>query len=338
MPPPMCCIFTRFARSSRSGSCARTARRLPRPVSPSCRPGPASTLPAGTTPTFLPTARKRLARLRAMADATGRQAGPKRLYHAQGPRLTGVAVPDSGLHGSRGFCPSSSAGRGDPRRGGSGVRHGPGGGGRAYARRSCCRARGVAPPFAPGAHHAHPGAGKRACAASGDRRHDRGKQLPERAGPRHGEFHRRRACHGQFRNCPATTVIAPTACRPSARSSASGDPRIIDLETIVAQLRISADQSLEITATRGTYNSAEETLLLADGIDVVTNDGETATFGTLDITLKTGTIRSDDPVELTSSFGALRAGRMQFDQDNGTLTFTQGIQMTIQPPQSETTQ
>ncbi|WP_425089014.1 LPS export ABC transporter periplasmic protein LptC [Stappia sp.] len=116
------------------------------------------------------------------------------------------------------------------------------------------------------------------------------------------------------------------------------DPRIIDLETIVAQLRISADQSLEITATRGTYNSAEETLLLADGIDVVTNDGETATFGTLDITLKTGTIRSDDPVELTSSFGALRAGRMQFDQDNGTLTFTQGIQMTIQPPQSETTQ
>ncbi|WP_208979052.1 LPS export ABC transporter periplasmic protein LptC [Stappia stellulata] len=116
------------------------------------------------------------------------------------------------------------------------------------------------------------------------------------------------------------------------------DPRIIDLETITAELRISADQSLDIVAARGTYNSAEETLFLADGIDVVTNDGETAAFGTLQIALKTGTIRSDDPVELTSSFGALRAGRMQFDQDNGTLTFTQGIQMTIQPPQPETRQ
>ena len=108
------------------------------------------------------------------------------------------------------------------------------------------------------------------------------------------------------------------------------------LSTVRSSLR--KPHSIRISAARGTYNSAEETLLLADGIDVVTNDGETATFGTLDIALKTGTIRSDDPVELTSSFGALRAGRMQFDQDNGTLTFTQGIQMTIQPPQSETTQ
>lgn len=116
------------------------------------------------------------------------------------------------------------------------------------------------------------------------------------------------------------------------------DPRIIDLETITAELRISADQKLDIVAARGTYNSVEETLLLADGIDVVTNDGETATFGTLNIALKTGTIRSDDPVGLTSSFGTLRAGRMQFDQDEGKLTFTQGIQMTIQPPQSETSQ
>lgn len=113
------------------------------------------------------------------------------------------------------------------------------------------------------------------------------------------------------------------------------DPRIIDLERIVADLRLSADQQVRIVAARGTYNSAEETLKLADGVDVTTNGGETARFGTLDANLKTGHLRSEEKTLLTSSFGSLTAGRMRFDQDAGTLTFTDGISMTVMPPNAE---
>lgn len=113
------------------------------------------------------------------------------------------------------------------------------------------------------------------------------------------------------------------------------DPRIIDLEHITADLRLSAEQSVRIVAARGTYNSSAETLRLADGVDVTANGGETAHFGSLDANLKTGQLRSEEKTRLTSSFGSLTAGRMRFDQDAGTLTFTDGISMTVMPPKAE---
>jgi lipopolysaccharide export system protein LptC len=109
------------------------------------------------------------------------------------------------------------------------------------------------------------------------------------------------------------------------------DPRIIDLEDIKAELKLSAEQSLALTSVRGTYNSAEETLALAGGIDVTTSEGYSARFGSLDVNLKTGEIRTPDPTTLMSSFGSLTASRMRFDQDGSTLTFTDGIRMTIDP-------
>ncbi|WP_428699304.1 LPS export ABC transporter periplasmic protein LptC [Stappia sp.] len=125
--------------------------------------------------------------------------------------------------------------------------------------------------------------------------------------------------------------------RVSARRAIQriSDPRIIDLEAITAELRMSADQHVRIVATRGTYNSAEETLSLSDGIDVTTNEGQTARFGSLDIALKTGRLASQEETVFTSSFGSLKAGRMRFDQDAATLTFTDGISMTVMPPNAE---
>lgn len=116
------------------------------------------------------------------------------------------------------------------------------------------------------------------------------------------------------------------------------DPRIIDLEEIRAELRLSAEQTVTVTADRGTYDSAQETLALADGIEVATSEGYAARFGTLFVNLKTGEIETPEPTTLTSSFGTLDASRMRFDRDGSTLTFTDGIRMTIDPSKAEQSQ
>jgi lipopolysaccharide export system protein LptC len=116
------------------------------------------------------------------------------------------------------------------------------------------------------------------------------------------------------------------------------DPRIIDLERIRAELNLSADQNLSVSAARGTYNSAEETLALSDGVEVTTSEGYQARFGSLFINMKSGEIDTPEATTLTSSFGELTASRMRFDRDGSTLTFTDGIRMTIDPSKAEQSQ
>ncbi len=113
------------------------------------------------------------------------------------------------------------------------------------------------------------------------------------------------------------------------------DPRIIDLETIVAQLTLGPEQEVAVTAASGTYNHQNETLVLGGGIDVTTSEGYRARFGALSIDLKNGSVRTDDPVTVDSEHGSIRASRLNFDQDSGTLSFTGGISMTLLPPAKE---
>ena len=61
-----------------------------------------------------------------------------------------------------------------------------------------------------------------------------------------------------------------TATRAIQRLS---DPRIIDLETIRADIVLSKDQSAEIIALKGIYNNAAETLRLYEGIQLEWSEG-----------------------------------------------------------------
>ncbi|WP_209001863.1 LPS export ABC transporter periplasmic protein LptC [Stappia albiluteola] len=114
------------------------------------------------------------------------------------------------------------------------------------------------------------------------------------------------------------------------------DPRIIDLENIVAELQLDAEQKVAIKAVAGTYQSQQETLELRGGIDVSTSQGHTARFDRLDIDLKGGRIETDDAVSIATPHGTLRAARMRFNQDEGTLSFTDGISMSLRPSSQET--
>lgn len=114
------------------------------------------------------------------------------------------------------------------------------------------------------------------------------------------------------------------------------DPRIIDLENIVAELQLDEQQKVAIKALAGTYQSQEETLALSGGIDVSTSQGHTARFERLAVDLKNGRLATDDAVSISSPHGTLRAARMRFNQDDGTLSFTDGISMSLRPSSQET--
>lgn len=123
-----------------------------------------------------------------------------------------------------------------------------------------------------------------------------------------------------------------TATRAIQRIS---DPRVFELESIVAELHLDKKQNISITAKAGTYQSQDESLELTGGIDVATNEGQSARFEELFIDLKKGSLATDSAVSITTAHGTLKATRMRFNKADGTLQFTDGISMTLQPSARE---
>lgn len=109
------------------------------------------------------------------------------------------------------------------------------------------------------------------------------------------------------------------------------DPRIIDLETIHANIVLSKDQSAQITALRGTYNNGKDTLSLYDGLQLEWSEGYTVDLSDVQIDLKTGAMKTSDPITIRSDKGNIRAGRLDYNQDEGIVRFTDGIHMVLKP-------
>jgi lipopolysaccharide export system protein LptC len=109
------------------------------------------------------------------------------------------------------------------------------------------------------------------------------------------------------------------------------DPRIIDLETIRADIVLSKDQSAEIIALKGTYNNAAETLRLYEGIQLEWSEGYTVDLADVEVDLKNGVLSTSEPVSIRSERGHVVAGKLDYDQDRGLVRFHDGIRMTLNP-------
>ncbi|WP_208999991.1 LPS export ABC transporter periplasmic protein LptC [Roseibium hamelinense] len=90
------------------------------------------------------------------------------------------------------------------------------------------------------------------------------------------------------------------------------DPRVIDLETIRAEIDLGADQSAKITALNGTYDNAAETLRLYDGIQLEWSEGYAVDLREVAIDLKTGALTTDDPLIIRSDRGSIEAGQLRY--------------------------
>ena len=121
-----------------------------------------------------------------------------------------------------------------------------------------------------------------------------------------------------------------TATRAVQRLS---NPMIIDLEMIRADIVPGPDQSARITALKGTYDNTAETLRLYDGLQVEWSEGYTVDLSEVTIDLKSGALRTKEPIVIRSDKGTIKAGRLSYDQEAGKVRFTDGIKMTLQPPE-----
>lgn len=109
------------------------------------------------------------------------------------------------------------------------------------------------------------------------------------------------------------------------------DPRIIDLETIRADIVLSEDESAEIIALKGTYNNAAETLRLYEGIQLEWSEGYTVDLSEVDVNLKNGAMRTSQPVLIRSDQGHVQSGKLSYEKAKGLVRFSDGIKMTINP-------
>ncbi|WP_209011995.1 LPS export ABC transporter periplasmic protein LptC [Roseibium aggregatum] len=121
-----------------------------------------------------------------------------------------------------------------------------------------------------------------------------------------------------------------TATRAVQRLS---NPMIIDLEMIRADIVPSPNQTARITALKGTFDNSAETLRLYDGLQIEWSEGYTVDLSEVTIDLKTGAVRTNEPISIRSDNGTIRAGRLSYDQEAGKVRFTDGIKMTLQPPE-----
>ncbi|WP_269584014.1 LPS export ABC transporter periplasmic protein LptC [Roseibium sp. Sym1] len=119
-----------------------------------------------------------------------------------------------------------------------------------------------------------------------------------------------------------------TATRAIQRLS---DPRIIDLETIRANIVLSKDQSAQIIALKGTYNNAVETLRLYEGIQLEWSEGYTVDLAEVQIDLNNGALSTSEPVSIRSEQGHVVSGKLDYDQAKGIVRFSDGIKMTLNP-------
>ncbi len=113
------------------------------------------------------------------------------------------------------------------------------------------------------------------------------------------------------------------------------NPKIIDLETINADISLDRDQSVVVVANKGTYNSDRQTLELRDNVKISYSEGYSAFFDYLDIDMKTSRFVTQDAMELQSDGGYINAGAMDLDQKNSKVTFTKGVKLKLLPSSLE---
>jgi lipopolysaccharide export system protein LptC len=110
-----------------------------------------------------------------------------------------------------------------------------------------------------------------------------------------------------------------------------GDPSRIRLVGIRAHVIQADGRRADFSAASGLYDAKGQVLRLSDAITIRASDGSAADLEHASIDLTTGEVDSDTPVSFSSSLGAIRAEGMQVGEKGGSVTFTDGVKMTVDP-------
>lgn len=113
-----------------------------------------------------------------------------------------------------------------------------------------------------------------------------------------------------------------------------GEPGIITLDGIDAELSGGEKSWSSVAARSGQYDRDQEVLRLEDDVLVRSGEGYDVSLDSAYVDLRAGTVTSDDPVEIEMMNGTLRAQGMTIENRGETLRFFDGVSLRINPSRS----
>ena len=112
-------------------------------------------------------------------------------------------------------------------------------------------------------------------------------------------------------------------------------PNKITLNGLFAKITLKDGTWAEVTSSSGMFDNETSALDLPDPISLNSSEGFTVLMQNAQVDLKAGTMTSRSPVEVRSDTGFLQANKLIVDEDGKRIRFTNGIRLTIVPPQNE---
>lgn len=108
-------------------------------------------------------------------------------------------------------------------------------------------------------------------------------------------------------------------------------PSVIELESISAKLPIDADQWVSIDAPKGTYNRDANTLEVKSPFKVKSTEGLTAAFTSAFVDIAKGSLKTEDPVDITLNGTRVQAESMTVAEKGKVFVFEKRVRVEIEP-------
>jgi len=106
---------------------------------------------------------------------------------------------------------------------------------------------------------------------------------------------------------------------------------VVELEGIDAKLPMGAKADAAVVAGKGLYNRDDNTLKLTQDITVTTSDGMVAKLKSAFLDMGKGTMRTDDPVDITRSGSHVTSDTMTVENNGKVLVFEKRVRVNIDP-------
>ena len=110
-----------------------------------------------------------------------------------------------------------------------------------------------------------------------------------------------------------------------------GKQDIIDLEGINAKVPVATDNIATVAAKHGVYNRSANTMNLTDEVTVTTTDGVVATFKSVFLEMGKGSMKTNDPVDVSRGGSRITAGSMSVGDNGKVVVFENNVRVNIDP-------
>lgn len=124
-----------------------------------------------------------------------------------------------------------------------------------------------------------------------------------------------------------------TAAR-AIQEIARGD--LIELETIAADLPVDAGNRARIVADRAVYDRGAGLMTIETPVTATTTDGTVAKLRNASVDLESGSVTTDQPVDITMRGAHITAQSMSVADHGKTIVFDRKVRLTVEPSKVRT--